>query len=74
MLARELKVELEARDQPKTGNKRHGCAPAPERLHAARSSSWFVRARRGRISCRAIEWTLLPFCDMDQTFTILIVV
>jgi hypothetical protein len=60
MLLRELKEELEARDQPKmTGNK----AWLRRRLH-----STIVRARA---SCRAIiEWTLLPFCDMGQTFTI----
>ena len=71
MLVRELKEELEARDQPKTGNKRRrGCA-----------GGCTARSCAGRASCRArpraienvhIEWTLLPFCEMGQTFTVLI--
>ena len=37
---------------------------------AAHKHGAIVRAHAA--SCRAIEWTLLPFCDMGQTFTILI--
>ena len=37
MLVRELKEELEARDQPKTGNKRHGCAGGCTRRDRARA-------------------------------------
>ena len=63
MLVRELKEELEARDQPKTGNN----AWLRRRLHGA-----IVRARASCSMQSHIEWTLLPFCDMGQTFTILL--
>ena len=52
---------MEARDQPKTANNwptRRGCAGL---------SSEAARRDRARASCRAIEWTLLPFCEMCQT-------
>ena len=45
MLVRELKEELEARDQPKTGNTRRGCAGPPEA----------ARRNRARATCRERE-------------------
>ena len=63
MLVRELKEELEARDQPKTGNKRHGCAggctAAPRTRDRARAAS-----------CRADCIELRIWGVMD-TFTVL---
>jgi hypothetical protein len=38
MLVRELKEELEARDQPKTGNMQQGAAPEAARRNRARAS------------------------------------
>ena len=61
---------MEARDQHKTGNKcttRRGCA-GRGRLHTSRGRD------RARASCRqshTVKWTLLPFCEMRQTFTVL---
>ena len=71
---RELKEELEARDQPKTGNN----AWLRRRLHGA-----IVRAhlserepQRDRECTRSrmdtFTHALLPFCEMGQTFTVLI--
>ena len=64
MLVKELKEELEARDQPKTDNK----AWLRRRLHGA-----IVRAHLAdRAIQHTVKWTLLPFCEMRQTFTVLI--
>ena len=68
MLVRELKEELEARDQRSAQDRQQGVA-APEA----------ARRDRARASCRArpraikrmytyLEWALLPFCEMGQTF------
>ena len=67
MLVRELKEELEARDQPKTGNK----AWLRRRLHGAIVRAHLAESERA-IENVHIEWILLPFCEMGQTFTILI--
>ena len=72
MLVRELKEELEARDQPKTGNKAwlrrrlvHGAIVRARILQSERHREW--------APCTPyLEWTLLPFCEIGQTFTILI--
>ena len=57
---------MEARDQPKTGNKRRGCAGRRLRLHGAIERAHIL------LQIEPIEWTLLPFCEMRQTFTVLI--
>ena len=62
---------MEARDQHKTGNK---CT--------SYNKAWLRRTREAahkhgaiacaRASCRqshSVKWTLLPFCEMRQTFT-----
>ena len=67
MLVRELKEELEARDQPKTGNK----AWLRRRLHGAIVRAHLAESESHR-ETMYIEWILLPFCEMGQTFTILI--
>ena len=58
MLVRELKEELETRDQPKTGNK---ACWLRRRLHGA------IQARSCAASCRAIK--AIPDCR--DTFTVL---
>ena len=72
MLVRELKEELEARDQPKTGNK----AWLRRRLHGAIVRAHLAERESPReienAVCTYLEWTLLPFCEMGQTFTVLI--
>ena len=71
MLVRELKEELEARDQPKTGNK----AWLRRRLHGAIVRARILQSERHRewAPCTPyLEWTLLPVCEIGQTFTILI--
>ena len=60
MLVRELKEELEARDQPKTGNK----AWLRRRLHGA-----IVRAHLG--SCRESESHDIENVHRMDTFTVL---
>ena len=69
MLVRELKEELEARDQPKTGNK----AWLRRRLCTARSCARILPRARA-IENVYIEWRYFYryFCEMGQTFTILI--
>ena len=55
---------MEARDQPKTANNwptRRGCAGL---------SSEAARRDRARASCRAIEWTLLTFCEMCSRYAL----
>ena len=66
MLVRELKEELEARDQPKTGNK----AWLRRRLHGAIVRARILQSESHR-ECTYLERALLPFCEMGQTFTIL---
>ena len=70
MLVRELKEELEAHDQPKTGNKawlrrETGCT--------ARSCARILQSETESHKTNVhMEWALLPFCDLGQTFTVLI--
>ena len=73
MLARELKEELEARDQPKTGNKRHGCAGGCTRrdraracriLQSHRMDTFTVLSHGSKFyhfNCSLVPVTLLPF-------------
>ena len=70
MLVRELKEELEARDQPRTGNK----AWLRRRLHGAivRGARILQSETESHRECTYLKCTLLPFCEMHQTFTILI--
>ena len=53
MLVRELKEELEARDQPKTGNK----AWLRRRLHGAIVRAHLAASESHR-ECTHLEWTL----------------
>ena len=64
MLVKELKEELEARDQPKAWLRR--------RLRTARSCARILQSESHRECTFYIEWKLLPFCEMGPTFTILI--
>ena len=65
MLVRELKEELEARDQPKTGNKawlRRRLHGAIVRAHLAESESHRERMYIEQILYHFVKWVkLLPF-------------
>ena len=65
MLVRELKEELEARDQPKTGNKawlRRRLHGAIVRAHLAESESHRECIHIEQILYRFVKWVkLLPF-------------
>ena len=78
MLVRELKEELEARDQRSDQDRQHGVTAPEAGGCTARSCARILQSEsrdrepyleRMYISTY-IEWTLLSFCEMGQTFTI----